>query len=110
MLGLKLNSKKPGVEQPVRDAVPPPMQRQGRKPQGPAAQPMKASDLEADAADPVGQQHGGQDADDEQHVEQGRALGGQDVARDQGASRCAGRRPRGRSPVTRMVGVKMPMP
>ena len=40
----------------------------------------EADDLQADAADPVGQQHRGQDADDQQHVEQRRALGGQDVA------------------------------
>ena len=50
----------------------------------PTAQPMKPSDLQGDAADAVGQQHGGHDAHDQQHVEQRGAFGRHDVAADDG--------------------------
>ena len=43
----------------------------------------EAEDLQPDAADPVGEHHGEQDADDQQHVDQRGALGGEDVVSDQ---------------------------
>ena len=58
------------------------LQRQGREPEAHRAAD-EADDLQVNAPDPIGQQHRGQDADDQQHIEQRRALGGQDVARNQ---------------------------
>ena len=42
----------------------------------------EAEDLQPDAANPVGEQHGEHDADDQQNVDQCRALGGHDIVRD----------------------------
>ena len=43
----------------------------------------EAEDLQPDAADAVGEDHREDDADDQQDVDQRRALGGEDVVRDQ---------------------------
>src|SRR5215467_1204771 len=80
MLVMKLNSMKP-VNSSTAPSVPPTPSDSAAS-ASPAAQPMKPMICRRMRHPPIGQQHGKHDSDDQQSVDEGGALGCQDIVLD----------------------------